>query len=60
MKDYMLDPPELPNVPECPKCHGINYTMIYIGDEGVVGCDACIRRITDEDWWYELEEECLS
>ena len=57
MKDYLLDPPEDAEVPECPRCGTTWYTEIYLGDEGVVGCDKCVRTVPYDEWWYELEEE---
>ena len=57
MKDYRLEPPEYPEPPVCPVCGSSFYRDIYLGPEGVVGCDDCIEWMPAEDWWEELEEE---
>ena len=57
MKDYRLEPPEYPEPPVCPVCGSSFYKDIYIGQEGVVGCDDCIEWMPAEEWWEELEEE---
>ena len=57
MKDYRLEPPEYPEPPVCPVCGSSFYRDIYLGPEGVVGCDDCIEWMPAEEWWEELEEE---
>ena len=58
MKDYMLDPPEYPDPPECPICHSDLYDEIFKDINGeVCGCSECIEILTDEEWWLEFEEE---
>ena len=57
LKDYRLEPPEYPEPPACPACGSETYHDIYIGTEGVVGCDECVRALPAEEWWEELEEE---
>ena len=57
LKDYRLEPPEFRQGPACPLCGSETYHDIYIGTEGVVGCDECVRILPAEEWWEELEEE---
>ena len=57
MKDYRLEPPEYPEPPVCPICGSNFYKEIYLGPEGVVGCDDCVEWMPAEEWWEELEEE---
>lgn len=57
MKDHKLEPPEYPEPPVCPICGSSFYRDIYIGPEGVVGCDDCVEWMPAEEWWEELEEE---
>ena len=54
MKDYRLEPPEYPEPPVCPVCGSSFYRDIYIGPEGVVGCDDCVEWLPAEEWWEEL------
>lgn len=49
--DYKLDPPEYPDPPGCPVCGSTEYAEIYKGEDGVVGCDVCVRCISAEEWW---------
>ena len=60
IKDYRLEQPEYPEPPACPACGSETYHDIYIGTEGVVGCDECVRTLPAEEWWAELEEEFRS
>lgn len=57
MKDYMLEPPDPPEVPECPCCGSTEYSFIFKGENGVIGCDDCVSEISAETWWEELAEE---
>ena len=57
MKDYRLEPPEYPEPPVCPICGSSFYRDIYIGPEGVGGCDDCVEWLPAEEWWDELEIE---
>ena len=54
MKDYRLEPPEYPEPPVCPICGSNFYKEIYLGPEGVVGCDDCVEWLPAEEWWEEL------
>jgi hypothetical protein len=38
-------------------CGSSFYRDIYRGPDGVVGCDECVRWLSAEEWWEELEEE---
>ena len=60
LKDYRLEPPEYPEPPACPACGSETYHDIYIGTEGVVGCDECVCTLSAEEWWAEMEEEFRS
>ena len=54
MKDYRLDPPKVPDTPECPICRSDLYYEIYKDINGeVCGCSDCIEILTDEEWWLE-------
>ena len=54
MKERNMEPPEYPELPVCPVCGSSFYRDIYLGPEGVVGCDDCIEWMPAEEWWEEL------
>ena len=54
MKERNMEPPEYPEPPVCPICGSSFYRDIYLGPEGVVGCDDCIEWMPAEEWWEEL------
>ena len=43
--------------PVCPVCGSTTYQDVYEGEDGIVGCDECVRWLSAEEWWEELEEE---
>ena len=57
IKDYRPEPPEYPEPPACPICGSTTYRDVYEGEDGIVGCDECVRWLSAEEWWEELEEE---
>ena len=57
IKDYRPEPPESPEPPACPVCGSTTYQDVYEGEDGIVGCDECVRWLSAEEWWEELEEE---
>ena len=56
MREYWLDPPELPDPPECPvcKCQCETYIMDINGD--IVGCESCTREQDAYEYQQEQEE----
>ena len=54
MKERNMEPPEYPELPVCPVCGSSFYRDIYLGPEGVVGCDDCVEWMPAEEWWEEL------
>lgn len=57
IKDYRLEPQGYPEPPACPICGSTTYQDVYEGEDGIVGCDECVRWLSAEEWWEELEEE---
>lgn len=53
LRDYMLDPPEPKKLPRCPKCGADDYSEIYIGEDGIQGCDECVSVRDAVEYWEE-------
>ena len=56
MREYWLDPPEIPDPPECPicRCECSEYFFDINGD--IVGCDGCISSRSTAEYEAEREE----